>query len=98
MHITESDNMYHIDQDLYMNKIEQIPSNAEFSKFASMKMKLVWLANTRPNKVLEISQISQVTRTMYEKDTSILKGTFSVAQNDYRWLVANAPSPAFIVK
>ena len=70
MHITESDNMCHIDQDFYMSKIEQIPSNAEFSKFASMRMKLAWLANTRPDIVLEISQIEQVTRAMYENDIS----------------------------
>ena len=36
MHITEFDNMYHINQDLYTSKIEKIPSNAEFSTFASM--------------------------------------------------------------
>ena len=70
MHITESDNMYHRDQDLYMNKIEQIPYNAEFSKFASMRMRLAWLVNTRPNVVLEISLIAQVIRAMYEKHMS----------------------------
>ena len=46
MHITKFDNMYHIDQDFYMNKIGQIPSNAEFSKFASKRMRLTWIANT----------------------------------------------------
>ena len=46
MHITESDNMYQIDQDFYMSKIEQIPSDAEFSKFSFMRMKLAWLKNT----------------------------------------------------
>ena len=42
MHITESDKMYHIDQGFYMSKIEQIPSDAEFSDFASIGMKLAW--------------------------------------------------------
>ena len=50
--------------------IEQIPSNAEFSKFASMIMILVWLENTRPDTVFEISQIARVTRAMHEKDIS----------------------------
>ena len=68
MHITEYDNMYSIDQDFYMSKIEQIPSKAELCKFVSTRMKLVSLANTRPNIVLENSQIAQVTRAMYEKD------------------------------
>ena len=33
-----------------------------------MKMRLVWLANTRPEIVFEISKIAQVARTIYEKD------------------------------
>ena len=68
MHITESGNMDHIDQGFYMRKIGQIPSNAEYSKFASFIMKLAWLTNTRPDIIFEISQIIQVTRTMNEKD------------------------------
>ena len=54
MYITDSENMYHIDQDFYINKIEQIPSNTAFSKFVFMRMKLAWLANTRPDIVFEI--------------------------------------------
>ena len=70
MRITESDNMYHIDQDFYMGKIEQIPSSAEFSKFTSMRMKPARLANTWPDIVFEILQIAQATRAMCEKDIS----------------------------
>ena len=53
MRITEFDTIYHINKDFYMSKIDQIPSNAEFGKFASMNMKLVWLARTKPDIVLE---------------------------------------------
>ena len=60
--------MYHIHQDFYVSKIGKIPSDAEFSKFVSMRMKLAWLANTRPDIVFEILQIAQVTRAMYEKE------------------------------
>ena len=58
MHITASDNIYKIDKDFYMRKIEQIPSNAELSKFVSKRMKLAWLAKTRPDIVFKISQIA----------------------------------------
>ena len=58
MHITKSDNTYHIDQDFYISKIEQ------------MRIRLAWLANTRFDTVFENSQITLVTRTMYEKDIS----------------------------
>ena len=60
--------MYHINRDFYISKIVQNPSNAEFSKFTSMRLKLPWLVNTRPDIVLEIPQIAQVARAMYEKD------------------------------
>ena len=33
MQITESDSMYHVDKDLYMSKIEQIPYDTEFKIF-----------------------------------------------------------------
>ena len=67
MLITESDNMHHIDQDFYMNKVEQIPSNTEFSKLSSTRVRLAWLANTRPDIVFEISQIAQVTRAIMKR-------------------------------
>ena len=62
MHISDSDNMYHIYQDFFMSKIYQIISDAEFNKFASLRMRLALLANTRPDTVFEISHIDQVTR------------------------------------
>ena len=35
MRITESENMYQIDQNVFMSKMEQIPSDVRFSKFVS---------------------------------------------------------------
>ena len=65
MHITES-NMYHIELDFYMSR-EQVPSDAEFSKFAFMRMKLEWIENKRPDIVFKILQIAKLTKSMYEK-------------------------------
>ena len=48
MHTTESDKIYHVDQDFYRRRIEQIPSEAESSKFIYMRKKLAWIADTRP--------------------------------------------------
>ena len=58
MHISELDSMYHIDGDFYMGKIEQIQSNAVFSKFASTRLRFEWIANTIPDKLFKISQIA----------------------------------------
>ena len=60
MHVTQSENMHRFDQGSYMSKTETIPSNAEFRKFASLRMKLAWLANTKPAIIFEISKIAQV--------------------------------------
>ena len=67
MHIIDFNDVYTIDQDSHMSKIEQIPFEAEFSMLVSMRMKLVRLVNTRPDIVFEISQIVQITQSMYEK-------------------------------
>ena len=68
MHINESDNIDKIFQDLNMSKIGQIPTGVLFSKFSSIIIKLAWFANSRPDIGFEISQIAQVSRSMYEKD------------------------------
>ena len=68
MHIIESENMYHIYQDLYMSKIKLILFDAEFSSFSSTRMRLAWIGNTRLDMIFEISQIAQATRTGYEKE------------------------------
>ena len=70
MHITAHEDASHIDQYFYMNKIEQIPMDADFSKFASMRIKLAWRANSRLDLVLEISLNAQVTRAAYKQDIS----------------------------
>ena len=46
MHISESDSRYHIDHDFFMSRVEQAPSNANFSNFVSMRMRLTWIENT----------------------------------------------------
>ena len=49
MNTTEVEEMLDIDQEIYSSKIEDILKDAELSKFASKRLKLEWLANTRPD-------------------------------------------------
>ena len=44
-------------------KLERPHFDESTSKFRSMRMRLAWLANTRPDCQLEISQLAQVTKT-----------------------------------
>lgn len=48
-------------QKLYLNKFEDLPTEASISAFRSMSMRLAWRANTRSDCLFEISQLSQVT-------------------------------------
>ena len=53
------------DQHQYLRKLELLPLDATFSEFRSMRMCLGWLSNTRPDCLLEISQLAQVTEEAF---------------------------------
>ena len=54
MHISEAEDMFYIDLDSYLIKIELIHNDTKYGEFAPRRMKLEWLANTRPDLVFEI--------------------------------------------
>lgn len=54
----------------YLKKLESLPLQASFKEFRSMRMRLAWLANTRPDCQFEISQLAQVTENRFEADRS----------------------------
>ena len=54
------------DQHEYLRKLKELPLDASFSHFTSMRMKLARLSNTRPDCLFEISQLAQVTEEIYE--------------------------------
>lgn len=62
------DGSFYIDQSHYLRKLECLPLDASFSQFISMRMRLDWFANSRPECLLEISQLAQVNEEMYEKE------------------------------
>eukprot|EP00737_Agarophyton_chilense_P000247 gb/GEZJ01000282.1/.p1 GENE.gb/GEZJ01000282.1/~~gb/GEZJ01000282.1/.p1 ORF type:complete len:768 (+),score=79.54 gb/GEZJ01000282.1/:1785-4088(+) len=53
------------DQHNYMRNLEHLGQDGSFSQFRSMRMKLAWLANTRPDCLFEISQLAQITEDRY---------------------------------
>ena len=63
------------DQHQYIKKLEEIPLDATFSDLRSMRMCLAWLANTRPDRLFEISQVAQVTQQIFDSSKrDIIKG------------------------
>eukprot|EP00171_Calliarthron_tuberculosum_P008355 IDg8355t1 len=46
-------------QNAYLQKLEGLLLNASFTEFRSMRMRLDWLTNTRPDCLFEISQLAQ---------------------------------------
>ena len=51
-----------MDQTTYLEAIKPISEEAEFSDFASLRMKLAWISHTKPDCAFEGSQLAQVTQ------------------------------------
>ena len=60
--------MLTMDQSFYLKELEELSHESDFSSFRSMRMKVAWLANTRPDLLFEISQLAQITQSMFEQD------------------------------
>ena len=59
-----------IDQTFYLQKLECIESTSTFANFRSMRMRVAWLANTRPDLQFEISRLAQVTEVIFKQDAA----------------------------
>ena len=57
----EPDGSITISQSPYRKQLEFLDKSSTFSDFRSMRMKLAWLSNTRPDLLFEISQLAQIT-------------------------------------
>ena len=64
------DSSYSIDKLLYHRKLEHLPATATFSAYRSMRMKLAWIINTRPDVAVDISQLAQITEDTYIKESN----------------------------
>ncbi len=82
--------MLAIDQKFYLRELQELDQVSEFSSFQSMRMKVAWLANTRPDLLFEISQLSQITQPMFEQDAKAclkrLNGVERYAQKNVGYL------------
>ena len=54
------DDTFSIYQLCYHQKLETLQASASLSEFHSMRMKLAWQANSRPDLIVDISQLAQV--------------------------------------
>ena len=61
----QPDDSFALDQLFYHQKLETLQTTATFSEFRSMRMKLAWLAHTRPDLCVDISQLAQITESVY---------------------------------
>ena len=57
-----------IDQAFYLKNLEQLQLETTYPDFRSMRMKVAWMANTRPDMQFKISQLVQVTQERFDKD------------------------------
>lgn len=56
-----------LEQHVYLRKLEQMPLDASFLHFKSMRIKLAWLSHTRPDCMFEIYQLVQVTEAKFKE-------------------------------
>ena len=56
-----------INQHDYLRQLEEVATDCSFSKFRSMRMRLAWLSHSRPDCLLEISQLAQVTEEQFNQ-------------------------------
>ena len=54
-------NLLSIRQTFCMRRLEELDPSLPFTDFRSMRMRLAWLANTRPDISFEISRLAQIT-------------------------------------
>ena len=71
------ENTLTLDQNSYLDTIRPTSSDAEWFEFASLRIRLSWLTHTRPDCVLEVSQIAQATKDMFERDITPFMKKFS---------------------
>ena len=51
-----------------MRKLRPMSTDRSYSGFASLRMKLAWLAHSRPDCMFEVSKMTQVARKRLEED------------------------------
>ena len=66
----DNHNLFTIDQYFYLPKLEQLDVSIGFPESRSMRMKIAWLANTRPDMQFEISQLAQITEERFYSNSS----------------------------
>ena len=64
----EEDGTVYLSQRTYLKNLETLPLDATLADFRSMRMKLSWLANSRPDCSFAISQLAQVTDEIFAKE------------------------------
>ena len=84
-----SDGSFSIDQNQYRKQLEYLDKSSTFSEFRSMRMKLGWLANTRPDLQFEISQLGQITRDRFRNNARVCVKRLNAA---VRYVIDNAAS------
>ncbi len=76
----QNENIF-ISQSHYLQKLSILPKEASFSDFRSMRMRLAWLSNSRPDCLFHISKLTQVTEKDFNSfKTDILKQINTVVE------------------
>ena len=89
---------FSIDQTFYLRQLEELDAAAKFTEFRSMRMKVAWLANTRPDLQFEISQMTQVAMDRFSEDAATLIKRFNVVIRYARNIATSLKFPRLDMK
>ena len=82
-----------IDQTFYLGKLECLESTSSFSNFRSIRMRVAWIADTRPDLQFEISRLAEVTGGVFKQDaTAHIKRLDTIVRYAHE-IIASLPFP-----
>ena len=62
----DANGVVHNSQKQYLKQLDSLPFDAPISACRSMRVKLAWISYTRPDSMFEISQLAEVSNSMFE--------------------------------
>ena len=80
--IETNENGFHIHQKSYLSKLPILEKNSSFKHFRSLRAKLSWAVNSRPDIPCAVAQSTQVTEELFEKEQGkLIKSLNSIVRH-----------------
>ena len=80
--VQSKDSGFEVHQKSYLTKLPTLDKNSTFKEFRSLRAKLPWLVNSRPDIACAVAQSTQLTEGIFEKDQErLIKSLNSIVRH-----------------